>query len=113
MKVYRVENDAGDGPFHTDEVHDAYYILHDGMTNRHPAPRNDGLSDFDYNMVFGVTSKKMLRHWFGHCPNNLAEAGFHIRQFDVPATHVRKGSVQVAFVRDKAAIIGGLDWNAI
>lgn len=110
MKVYRVEDDEGGGPYsgkHHRKVEIAY--PKDAQVYW-PVPCEDGLSDVPRDYVYGFASMKQVRAWFGSKGRRaLAKLGFGLTVFDVDAKSVRRGYHQVAFHKDEAQPIKRLD----
>ena len=63
-----------------------------------PSPLNDGISDFDVDMVVGCTSMVQLGLWFDkEAIKYILMKGFKLRIFDVPDGLCHVGYFQVAF----------------
>jgi hypothetical protein len=103
MIIYRVENDAGQGP---------YRLGHGVMWNKlfnpeqRPFPSMDpGLEhilaskkDLIKDFFFGFNSLEQLRDWFEDEELiSLDNIGFKIKTFDVPDALIIEGSAQLLF----------------
>lgn len=115
MRVYRIENANGGGPYTTawkyrdnlKEYHCPYDGCRDGV--KRPTirfaltilPR-----DFVETAVCGMLSEEAIREWFGDVWELLAEGEFFLAEYDVPDEwvfrHDSMGSNQVLFRKDMA-----------
>ena len=102
MRVYRVETDAGVGPY-ADWTWCSVVGLPLCDTEKQPGPGEDGMVGWtDGRHYFGFRDEHQLKDWFGEWLEALADAEFLVSVYDVPDEHVVHGSKQVAFVRDVA-----------
>ena len=121
MRVYRVENESGDGPYHwgvSDE--DGVNIGSAHTDPQHPGPSEDDLleavygsiSPFDEteheDKVFGMVSEESLLIWFDGWWEILEGHGHSITEWEVPEEYVAIGTSreQVVFMRSKAEKLG-------
>lgn len=75
-----------------------------------PIPRNDALAFMKDHHFFGATTLNTLKKWFNHrfnYFNELFDAGFTVREYEVSSTYVHPGKsgTQVMFNREKAKMV--------
>ena len=112
VTVYRVSrrNKRTEGPF-TSDYHSAKNKLHSRCRSYAFPPVFVDISRFKYDMLVGVTSKKMLRYWFPLTVLRvLYRDGFTVWRLQVPAGHLHRGrsKTQAAFHRNDAS-----KWEAL
>ena len=104
--VYRYENDEGVGPYCTDNV-DVYVPLCNAHNseNGHPAWTVwFGEREFEKTpgeeYLAGCASREELDAWFDGWHGMLAENGFTVKEYTVPAENVidSRSGLQVAFL---------------
>jgi hypothetical protein len=107
MRVFRMENMNGTGPFGhaptTRPMMNAVPMHHSML----PTPRNEGLK-LAYGCNFcGCKSIQELREtWFPPpCQPILETNGFNIVEYEVPDYHVQQGSYQLLFEKSQAQVI--------
>lgn len=113
MKVYRIEDKNGWGPYSScymmDWEHPREVVLcrlqeaHSRDPLR-PSPYTNGEPWEDYyssskDMVFGFASLQELYNWFNGFVEDLINVGFYIKTFEVPNNQVKLGRLQLAFKR--------------
>lgn len=113
-RVYRVENEFGEGPYnaeHTTPARAEYVFGDDDVSDSYvearPGPQRDGMKYVPGKYKFGFESKAQLANWFGddHFGPFLANNGYRIATYEVPAERVRYGGHQVAFAGDMAKLV--------
>lgn len=112
VTVYRVSkrNRRLKGPFTSDQHMATPMLVARCNTDNFPSAFLD-VPRFNYHMILGVTSKKMLRYWF---PLTVLRAlyrdGFTVWRLKVPAGYLHRGrsKTQVAFHLDEAS-----NWEAL
>lgn len=104
MKVYRVQTPAGEGPYASGI---AWELLQPHQCcDNHPAPRNDGLSDFTGQHRFGFRSLEQLHAWFSPMERDALRAmGFSMAIYEVEECRVKFGGKQIAFEYSSARIV--------
>lgn len=107
MRVWRIENDAGEGPYcaTAGPVSNAegYRITHAHADSGHPSPWDDGMDEFRrHQHVCGLPTLCSVREWFAGWFDPMHSQGFRLSVYDVPGEAVLVGGRQVAFDRDKA-----------
>jgi hypothetical protein len=122
MRVYRVEDENGCGPWRAVGDH----RINDGASSydenarRHscgegPAPYSDGIMIRD-EQVCGTRTLKQFRMWF-RCARGRAamarNAGLRLCVYDVPREHVQVGGYQVMFTKDRATLVGMRDLRTL
>lgn len=110
MKVYRLENAQGIGPYH------AMLFQWDKWTNRNhgtipeaPGPCEDGigiaLNEYK-SFKFGFSSLTQLHQWFNDYElEKLAELGFYLGVYEIDANCVRSGKKQIAYRSEFAVLL--------
>ena len=105
MKVFRMENESGNGPYAA-EWDFARPVDLDDMVSHHnrsrPKAHQDGIkfgtAMWDVHTRFGMESLDRLRWWFSGYLDLLQSHGFNVITCEVPEGHYRVGtSGQVAF----------------
>lgn len=116
MIVYRVENNAGTGPYRDGaislELEDA---IDDMMGNRgfsipffrinYPLPREDGIMISNgREWECGFSTLEQFHHWFydAEVIERLNDEGFYLYEFEVPEEFIKRGRHQCEFVRAHA-----------
>lgn len=114
MTVYRVENDAGEGPYWASArpVWRAERV-YDKRGYKHPSPLDDfpWLEDLHATLGerilarfhFAFPSVRAAVRWFGAAGlRELAACGFTLRAYEVPCALVSSSGRQCMFVRERA-----------
>lgn len=105
MEVLRVENEDGNGPYWLM----GYAQVHgkeDEGSLRHPAPRKDGITDFQGAYVFGFSSAQQFKRWFSKSDRERMHwKDFKLNTYKVHGANVQKGTRQVAFRKNKARLV--------
>ncbi len=124
MRVYRVENSYGDGPYqYTVRNEDGVNIGSAHANMAHPGPSEDGLygevwgevAPFDEtphsDHLFGMNSLGSLIEWFDGWWDTLARHGYTISEYEVPEEYVGVGEsgTQAVFVRSEAEHVAELE----
>lgn len=128
MRVYRLECQAGHGPWkdgpnwHARELHDNLAEA-EGLVSahEHPSPADDPLlrpflednTDRFRKHVFGFVSKDQFLDWFSHYEGrgHLEQAGMRLNEYGVSPWHVRVGTEQLIFRKDKAVKVE--EWSPV
>lgn len=88
------------------------------VDQRHPGPHDPGepwsrsVGDFVDRraQIFGFESIAQLRRWFHKSERRkLAEAGFSLAFYHVPAGHMDRGKSQVTFSKHESEKVGAVD----
>lgn len=126
MRVYRIENANGGGPYTTawkyrdnlKEYHCAYNGCRDGI--KRPTIRRalEYVSqEFAEKAVCGLLTEEAIREWFGDVWELLAEGGFFLAEYDVPDEWIFRcpsmGLKQVLFRKDMADRLWRHDISAL
>lgn len=103
MKVWRIENEYGKGPFCGD-------TWSSGVDGTLPPPRHDPGFPKDYIInerrdIFGAHTGSKLAMWIAN-PALLIEDGYKVVLYDVPAKKVVKGTYQAVFKAKHARKLG-------
>ena len=108
MRVYRVENWSGRGPYNGKGCYKAGYDT--ACSDRHPMPYSDGIPYWDDTDRFGFKTKKALQKWFNKkMRRDLAKHKYRISIFEVPKENVVLGRKQLVFKRRRAKRVKKLD----
>lgn len=110
MKVWRVENDRGEGPYMSDlrfeDAMQGHNQSHDHY-RRHPIARTH--RNFTNGGKYGFSSRRDLDAWFGFFGkrgyDTLRLHGFRIAVYDVPACDVDDHYTQVIFNEIHASFV--------
>jgi hypothetical protein len=105
MRVYRIENDNGLGPYNGRGS--LPYSVLGGSCHRQPAPIDDG---FDWcwrkpDYHFGFATLDQLFDWFGDILEHLDRYGFSLTVWEVDESHINHGRRQLAFSKPAATLI--------
>ena len=127
MRVYRVENEHGSGPYwggiglHEDLNIYLRNEIHDFKRHPGPQPLKDRIDNdksvplrlrsewrySDYNpFYYGFISPQQLKRWF-HLPVRIRldyEGGFMVKVYEVPDQYVYHNKHQAMFLRRKAKL---------
>ena len=112
VTLYRVENEAGQGPYTTGCYVNAPYgydeFASGAQNDPHPSPYSDGLPAMLDEERCAFPSVEALRAWFGHAEviEQLREGGFyvntyHVAVIEVPEEHVRHGGRQSLYLHSE------------
>ncbi len=106
MRVYRVENNEGNGPYDPDTKL-GYRICrsHGHLRELRPTLPESGLFLPGKHQFCGCESLKQLKSWFKGWWKQLRKAGFSISVYEVPEEFVDIGSEQLLFIKSKAILI--------
>lgn len=111
MKIYRVQNAHGIGPFqnepvvHDMAIHGRFFRWRwSYIDEQHPSPWSDNLEDHlrKDNMVFGCPGITSFLHWFGPILDVMGELGFDVLEYDTTEYVVGKSQKQVLFIPSEA-----------
>lgn len=108
VKVYRYENEKGQGPYKSKwRNEDVYSQVHGSGPRdkkRHPSPSESGLDvSRTRNQVFAFHSPKQAHAWYNEGERaKLGEMGFKMNTYDVPKSEVTRGRKQVTFTPQSA-----------
>ncbi len=116
MRVYRVENEQGEGPYKHTIRKNGQRIGAAHWDDAHPGPTEDGLdwavfgyeapfSESEYtDKVFGTNSLESLLAWFDGWWDVLERHGYSAEEYEVPdeCVAVGIGGEQVVFMRSRA-----------
>lgn len=105
MKIYRIENVEGDGPYSA--KHEYKYELQDAHQSDQlrPGIRTD-IPDFNKDVHFyGFQKYGHLISWFDGWLDKLKDQGFKLVKYKVPRKHVIKGTNQLVFEINKAKLL--------
>lgn len=101
MKVYRIENSEGVGPYRSDEFMD----LLDEMKNAHcdeethPNLLHDGLADvWSEAHICAFDSMKKLSRWFNGYLPLLLSLGFKVKSYETSEYHYGLSRKQLIFI---------------
>jgi hypothetical protein len=98
MRLFRVENINGDGPYRSGGMTDARRAIrdsHDADKDGHPPPHLDGILSM-IGRVCGFSSLTQLHRWFSDDELTILEnEGYHIQEYE--SRDVIVGDFQVAF----------------
>jgi hypothetical protein len=97
--VYRVENEAGEGPYWTGDA-DGVGMESQDAPAIHPSPYYDGMGlHFTPGMLCGFVSVAQFKRWFyrKEWRRGLAALGYKLMVYEVPPDMVVRGHRQVAF----------------
>lgn len=104
MKVYRVENALGEGPFQSTHNHEdmggTWWMQWrwNYIGDRHPSPWYDDLEDYLHKgYVFACPNLDMLCHWFAPIMDILEDMGFKVVEVDARDVKWGKSNTQVMF----------------
>ena len=106
--VYRVETSSGAGPYE----HGPVWSWPVGTWNpftRHPEPDRDGIPlrvVMDGHRLYGFASLAQARRWFAGAGAILGDAGYRLSAYEVPDDDVVDGGRQVAYLPDRATLVG-------
>ena len=110
MKVFRIENSNGTGPYRHSEIGIELCRIHSGIP-KHPGPFDDRdsngkpLCNFlwqDRSYIFGFSSLEQLLAWFLDELELLAEHGFVVSVYK--SSQVVEGKFQVIFIRESSPV---------
>ncbi len=110
MKVFRIENSNGTGPYRHSEIGSELCRINSGTTN-HPGPSSDKdsegkpLCNFlwqDRSYIFGFASLEQLLAWFLDELELLRSHGFVVSVYE--SSQVVEGRFQVIFIRESDPI---------
>lgn len=97
MRIYRVEDEEGIGPYRMREFDDDKNNLaddlcrtHDGVSD-HPTPDNDFNHYISSKEVCAFVSLNDLNVWFDEFLDRLEDCGYLITEYDVPTESVIGG----------------------
>lgn len=99
MRVFRIEDDDGNGPFRYNHIIDAMgtYVVHT-TDNGFPTPQEEGLN-FTSCHKCGCLSPRELVRWFPRPVREiLAREGYSLAIYEVPESQVQIGEHQVIYV---------------
>lgn len=106
MRVLRIEDANGLGPYHSTTV------LCNPYPECQPGPFDDGFERIYNNFKFGFLTDDQLLNWFDpsveRCKDYweiLSDCNYNIVEFEVDDCYVVKGKNQIQFDRDEARII--------
>lgn len=100
MRVFRIEDDNGNGPFRHDHILNAMgrHIDHD-CDNGFPTPHQEGLDFRSGEHKCGCASMRDLVTWFPRPVRQiLAREGYSFTVLEVPDDRIQMGERQVIYV---------------
>ena len=105
MRVYRLENHEGGGPYSSGgRGHCERLWTHDSggdAFGTHPGVHRDCPGFVAHTgMRSACVSLATLRRWFWGCREILEAAGFRVAAYDVPDEKISRGQYQLAFLPD-------------
>lgn len=109
MRILRVENANGEGPFAFNGYSIGIFNAKNFNSPEYPTTWEDKCSNCDY--VCGCHTFDLLLHWFTgvwHCLNN-----FYVVEYEVENDFVLVGKKQCTFNRNKAIVISKLSVNEL
>lgn len=114
MRVYRVEDKKGRGPYCGSGFINYYppeRHAHLQDIDVRPTPRNDGI-DFNSDDYCGFSSMRKLRSWFYKKDIEwlCGEGKFRIMVYEVPRDLVKRGKKQVCFPKNHSQIRRPKKW---
>lgn len=93
MRIYRMEDENGIGPFTQGDMQDY-------PSNAFPTPLRDGLSFRLCDEVCGCTNKRDFIKWFPKLVRiDLQDLGYRVKVYHIPANQIRHGGMQSLFTR--------------
>lgn len=105
MIVYRVEDEAGGGPYRGGKWEDLLGVLASNPTYSHPTPADDGISIYGtrgWHCAFA--SIEQAKAWFDDTEREaMADRGFQLSVYDAPK--VKAGAHQVMFDPEPARFV--------
>lgn len=109
MKVFRIENSGGFGPYRHDKIGSELCRIHSGTTN-HPGLWSDkdtngkllGFSITSSDYVFGFASLEQLLAWFIEELELLAQHEFVVSVYE--SSQVVCGNFQVIFIKESGPV---------
>jgi hypothetical protein len=98
MKVYRIEDADGRGPYSLKGIGEAH-AKGTHCPDRNPSPKRSDVISFDSEKdVFGFRSMRQFRTWFlTEDRKHLAGKGYLLSVYSVPRKFVLHGRKQLAF----------------
>lgn len=99
LTIYRVEHiETKEGPYRINDDWSWMVENHSEDSGR-PSPWTDELNGITAEEYCGFLYLNDLHTWFtGQELKNLANRGFGVREYEVPACDIRLGSKQVVFI---------------
>jgi hypothetical protein len=92
-KVYRIEDNNGDGPYkrtNTGTARECYYAHNEDDDDSHPGPCfTTGPNYMQFHEFSGCSTLEGLREWFGEFYEGLLEEGYSMVVYDVDEEYVR------------------------
>ena len=114
MLIYRLETNSGQGIYSDYDLMDSLIIQQDNESHHLPPTLDPLLCDKwealrgeFYKWFFGFNSPRLLLDWFDNKEGRQEVAKYdtaHIMVYDVANTHVRTGTKQTIFIKDKAIL---------
>lgn len=97
MKVFRVEDPNGKGPYSSSMTNEILYNKLSSKNESRPSPKRDGIEIRPGIDVCGFDSIEKLKQWFHGCRSDLRKAGFYVAIYEVDAKEIKFGRRQVIF----------------
>jgi len=98
MKVYRIENSSGLGPYQgSDDYREAWANSNHNHQENTPKPSLEGIP-FSYELFFGFRDKQQIKGWF--TPEELikiSKLGFTLNLYEAHISNTHSTKTQVAF----------------
>ena len=110
MRVWRVEDDFGTGPYGMRCPATNKKLISSHISEVHPSPYDDEKLNwhgdhFDEAWHFGFQSKVGLYRWFTKPMRTNLRSHTAISVYEVDSKHVRLGERQCVFLRDTSKLI--------
>lgn len=105
MRIYRVENVRGEGPYCANANLSKMWDEHNNSKS-HPCPLADSMSPVAPWEIFGFDSIEKLQDWFHGFEEDLNVAGFAVNVYEVEEWRLNRGRKQVAFNRKMSSYVG-------
>lgn len=97
MKIYRIEDLDGNGPYFSHLSSDRLYKKLSSRNESRPSPLREGLTIKPGIDFCGFYSIEKLKQWFRGCLSELRKSGFYLAVYEVDAKEIKFGIEQVVF----------------
>lgn len=112
MRVFRVELPTGIGPYYHNEYGNKLAMKHNfvGNPDIHPGVREDipgwiDSASYWKDFYCGFKSIAQYRSWFDDAYDLLRKMNCKLKAYEVHPVHVRFGTYQLVFVKEKATLL--------